>query len=150
MKTQKLSLNDFEAVGTNELLQTKGGYRPSVNHSRTAILQEGGGGGGGGTTGCPKCDEAGETTRCNGSRHSPDFWETMKAGWDGLLSLGGITTAGTGGVMTGGAYSIPFGMMNGASNHVQDSLDQYHNGLNTSGGSSSGGGYVDPFGGCEN
>ena len=54
MKTKKLTLNDFEAIGTGELLEIKGGdwSRPHVNHSRHAILAEGPGGGGGGGSPC--------------------------------------------------------------------------------------------------
>ena len=56
MKTQKLGFDDFEAVGTSELLKVKGG--------KTTLLRVGPGGDGGC---CPDCGNPGH--RSNGSEH---------------------------------------------------------------------------------
>ncbi len=111
MKTKKLSLNDFEVMGVEDLLKVKGGYRPSVNHSRAAILQEGGGGSGGGSTnGCPQCKQANGVNgtpipdRCNGSAHSSfsSAWDAFTDFIGGALGMANpVRAAGSAGAYTG-------------------------------------------------
>ncbi|MRH99324.1 hypothetical protein GH721_02165 [Kriegella sp. EG-1] len=72
MNTQKLSLNDFDAVGIEELLETKGEAMPPSWYIKGNGSQDGEGSN---TNGCPKCKEANEQNgtpiprRCNGSSH---------------------------------------------------------------------------------
>lgn len=100
MSVKKLSLHDFEAVRKEELLEIKGGYRPHVNHSRHAILEEASGGGGGGSIdNCPKC----ESRRCNGAAHS-SFSEAWSAFIDTIGGALGFGNPYRGAAATGSYY----------------------------------------------
>ena len=99
MKTQKLSLHDFEAVETVELLQIKGGKTPPgyIVKWEDATLNDGVDGG------CPKCKEAYQNEgtpiprRCNGSSH---FSGSLAGAWDSFWNDGNFFTSGTSAIIS--------------------------------------------------